>query len=205
MEIISHQELRLPIPLYAMFHIADAISSDKANFFVVAGLDENLVAQLKKYSLDDADTDLQENTSDKKRFGEGSYEEWYAKKRIPFALVNAKTGTLAALAWFGPKPLGERSMKHLSEEEREEAKKKDAGDWHTISFRCYGPYRGKGLMTAFTRFAMERYEKAFPKARLWTVANAHNKASSALAEKLGFKPLEEKSQPDGHFLVMVKQ
>ncbi|MDP4114320.1 MAG: hypothetical protein Q8924_19655, partial [Bacillota bacterium] len=119
MEIIPLQELRLPIPLYATFHIGNAIGRDGDGFMVFSGLDKNLVSQLKKYSLDEGDKELQENTSDKKRFGEGSYEEWYAKNRVPFALVNAKTGTLAALAWFGPSPLGQKSLKYLSEKEKE--------------------------------------------------------------------------------------
>src|SRR5262245_1922191 len=82
-------------------------------FDVVIGLSRDLVEQLKVRSLDESDTELQQNTSDRKRFGGGSYEEWYAKERTPYALVD-KSGTLAAIAWYGPKPLGRKSLRYLS-------------------------------------------------------------------------------------------
>lgn len=205
MEIVPLQELRLPLPLYATLPIGNAISRDGGSFAVLAGLDENLVTQLKKYSLDQNDTDLRENTSDRERFGEGSYEEWYAKNRVPFALVNAKTGTLAAVSWFGPAPLGQKSMKYLSEKEREEAREKETGDWHTASYRCYGPYRGKGLMRSFVQFTMDEYMKHFPGGKLWLIINTKNAASDALAEKLGFTPLPEASHPEESLLTMVRK
>src|SRR4051812_39258757 len=83
-------------------------------FRLELGLDKEHVEELKKLSLDTADTALQENTSDYKRFGEGSYEDWYAQSRVPFALIHEKTNALAALVWFGPKAVGRKSLKHVS-------------------------------------------------------------------------------------------
>jgi hypothetical protein len=205
MEVVALADLRLPLPLFATLPLGSAVSRDGGTFTVLAGLDQSLVSQLKKYSLDESDTELQENTSDRMRFGEGSYEEWYGRKRVPFALVNAKTGTLAAIAWFGPKPLAQPSMKYLSDEERKKAEAEDSGMWHTISYRCYGPYRGKGLMRGFVQFAMDEYLKALPGAKLWAIINTKNQASDALAEKLGFKPLPEASHPEENLLVMVRE
>lgn len=174
-------------------------------FRFVAGLDGGLVAQLKKYSLDMSDEELQAHTSDHARFGTGSYEEWYAKDRVPFALIHEATGDLAALAWFGPKPLGRKSLKHLSAEERsrEMESVKEAGEWHTIVYRAYRPYRGQGLMKQFVRACMDAYKAAFPKARLWAGVDADNEASIGLASALGFVIDEEQSDRAQRHLVMV--
>ena len=53
------EEFSLPLPIYKSIHIADAVSKDGEMFSIVIGLDENLVAQLKSYSLDKNDIDLQ--------------------------------------------------------------------------------------------------------------------------------------------------
>ena len=108
----------LPIPIYTSARIGSMRSRDGETFTMYAGLEIDQVAQLRAYSLDETDEEIQKNTSDRQRFGEGSYEKWYAKGRVPFALVHDATGTLAAITWFGPKPLGRKSLKHLSEEER---------------------------------------------------------------------------------------
>lgn len=203
MEIASreHKNLLLPLPIYQTVLLADATSRDGEKFYVYAGLTKDLVGILRTCSLDDADSALQNNTSDRKRFGEGSYEEWYGKNRTIFSLVHAETNALAAVAWFGPKALGQKSMKHLSGNEPE--KEKEIGDWHTVSYRSYGQFRGKGLMKDFVRFTMEEYCKAFPGAKLWAIIDARNAASAALAAKLGFIPAEGESGSDS--LVMVKK
>lgn len=173
-------------------------------FDLVVGLDEKLVAQLKEHSLDMSDTDLQENTSDHARFGEGSYEKWYAKDRVPFALVHKESGMLAALIWFGPKPLGRKSLKHLSDAEKaQDESAMDAGDWHTIVFRAYNPYRGQGLMKPFALKSMEIYKHYFPTARIWAGINAKNAASIALSEKIGLHKGESVS--DENWVAMVSE
>src|SRR3989344_5796473 len=114
MEIIPLENIKipsLPLPVYENIKIADCTSKDGEEFSIFVGLDKNLIEQLKKYSLDENDTELQKNTGDMKRFGLGSYEDWYKKERTPFALVQKNTNTLAALIWFGPKFLGKKSMK----------------------------------------------------------------------------------------------
>ena len=206
MEITSqpHETLALPLPIYETTLLADATSRDGHKFHVYAGLTKDLVGILRTCSLDDSDSALQNNTSDRKRFGEGSYEEWYGKNRTIFSLVHADTGALAAVAWFGPKALGQKSLKHLAEGELEKEKEAEAGDWHTISYRSYGAFRGKGLMKDFALFAMEEYCRAFPGATLWAIIDARNAASAALAAKLGFVPAEGETGASDS-LVMIKK
>ncbi|MEN9413063.1 MAG: hypothetical protein RLZZ342_150, partial [Candidatus Parcubacteria bacterium] len=107
----------IPLALYETCPIG-SIETDAGQVFTcVVGLDAQGAAQLKQLSLAD-DSALRENTSDYERFGVGSYEEWYAKGRSIFALLDETSGALAAIVWYGPKPLGRKSLKHLSEEER---------------------------------------------------------------------------------------
>ncbi len=177
---------------------------DGKEFWIVVGLDTGLVAELKEKSLDDTDEEIQKNTSDRARFGEGSYEEWYGKDRVPFALIDTENDALAALAWFGPKPLGRKSLKHLSEEERKQDERlMDAGDWHTIVYRAYKPYRGTGLMKAFVGFAMDTYRTAYPRSKIWAGIFADNPASRGLMTGLGFKVDETASDSASHETVMV--
>lgn len=206
--MLQHAVKRLPqvfpLPIFETCDVG-AITAGTSNdaFKLMIGLDANIVAQLKEKSLDLLDTDLQNNTSDYERFGKGSYEEWYAKGRTPFALIHEKTGALAALVWFGPKPLGRKSLKHLTPEER--AKEKDVREdvWHTIVFRAYHPFRGQGLMTPFAKKAIEIYKAYFPEAKLWAGINAGNAGSIALAEKLGFT--KDVNISDEHWVAMVEK
>lgn len=201
------EPLKFPLSLYESMPIAEAISDDGDSFVIVAGLDRHMAGQVKHYSLSEDDLELQENTSDKKRFGEGSYEEWYSKGRVPFALIHENSDTLTAICWFGPKPLGAKSMKYLSDEERAHEKElgAEAGDWHTISYRSYNPFRGRGHMKGFVQFCINTYLKAFPKAKLWAIFNSQNEGSIALAGKFGFKPVPEASEPDSHLKVMARE
>lgn len=192
----------LPLPLFSSSTIGEMSGKTGELFDVVIGLTEKHVDQLKQYSLDMSDTDLQENTSDYVRFGEGSYEEWYSKDRTPFALIHRKTGILAALIWLGPKPLGRKSLKHLSPEERaKDERSMDSGDWHTIVFRAYNPYRGQGLMKGFAQKVIEIYKHYYPKARIWAGINAKNTASIALSEKIGLR--KEESVSDENWTAMI--
>lgn len=195
---------RIPLPLHTSAAIGKIMSESNETFNLIIGLDRNLVDQLKQRSLDTSDTDLQENTSDYARFGEGSYEEWYSKGRVPFALVHKETGALAALIWLGPKPLGRKSLKHLSPEERaQDERAMDSGDWHTIVFRAYNPYRGQGLMKGFAKEVIEIYKHYFPAARIWAGINAKNAASIALAEKIGLH--KDEAVSDEAWAAMVEQ
>ena len=129
------EKIQLPLPIYSSFPVGLVNAKDGEEFSVIVGLDKDLVAQLKEKSLDESDVEIQSHTSDRKRFGEGSYEEWYAKERTPFSLVEKKTGALAGLAWFGPKPLGRKSLKYLSESELEAENRQKKDDWHTMVYR----------------------------------------------------------------------
>jgi RimJ/RimL family protein N-acetyltransferase len=190
------------IPIYTSRQLSSLRSKDGQVFSVFIGLNRTHLAQLKERSLDMNDIELQKNTSDRKRFGEGSYEEWYSKERTPYALISPD-GKLAALAWFGPKPIGRKSLRFLSAEELAKENEQEKSDWHTIVYRSYEPFRGAGLMTPFLRMAMDDYKKNYPRARLWAGISTDNPASLGLAQKLGFKKLPEYVDNDAHWCVMV--
>lgn len=195
MHIIEHtgaDDIKFPLPLYASAPIADATHGDDT-FTIMAGLDEALVRQLTAYSLDPADTAVQNETSDRKRFGEGSYEAWYAKDRTPFALVRTTDKKLAALLWFGPEVFAGAPALPSTEE------------WHTVAYRSYAPFRGKGLMKDFSRFAIGAYQTLRPSARLWAAIHSDNIASIKLAEALGFEQTDRLVPAESSQVVMVQK
>src|SRR3989338_2951915 len=186
MNIVSKPiSVSIPLKLYNSVHIADATSRDGEGFYIFLGLNKEMVTQLKEYSLDKSDTDRQNNTSDRKRFGEGKYEDWYRKERTPFALVHKETNKLAALVWFGPKPL-------LS----------DGNNLQATAWRAYPLFRGKGIMKNFTAFAMDFYREKISGVKFWAVLKKENTGSAGLASSLGFQILPEKS--DDASIVMIK-
>jgi hypothetical protein len=199
---VSADPFSLPLPLFGMIRIGTLTSRDNEDFSIWIGADEETAGKLKAKSLDESDTDIQDNTSDRERFGEGSYEEWYAKERTPFTLL-AADGSLAAFAWFGPKPLGRKSLKYLSEEERAKESEQKEDIWHTLVYRSYAPYRGRGLMTDFVRFASEEYRKHFPNAKFWVGMSADNAGSAALAAKLGYQRRDDLFDPEKNWLAMT--
>lgn|SRR3989338_3644229 len=200
------ESLSFPLPMYSSVCIGEATSKEGIRFFIFAGLNAELAAELKTLSLDPNDTALQDNTSDRERFGIGSYETWYAKDRTPFALVDAETNSLAALTWFGPKPLGEKPQKSPPPKSVGKSTEHLKENWHTISYRCYPRFRGKGLMKGFVGFVMDMYMKNFPKIKLWAGVKPENMASAgALALSLGFQLSEKASDKNAGWLVMVKE
>ena len=189
MKIIPKNNLaaiKFPLPIYKAVHMADAISRDGEEFKIFVGLDEGLVEQLKKYSADQSDTELQENTSDYKRFVTGAYEDWHKKNRTSFALVHAPTGALAALVRFGPEPLHEGCK------------------CHTAAWRAYQPFRGKGLVKDFAKFCFEIYRHKFPDFKyFWITVKKANTGSLRLAESLGFQKTEKyPTSPDRQILLL---
>lgn len=174
----------LPLPIFHSIHIADAIARDGEEFSVFVGLEKKYVEQLKQLSLDKNDIDLQNNTGDRERFGEGSYEDWYKKPRTPFTLIHKKTDALAALVWLGPSPL-------LPNQE----------NWHTVGWRSYKPFRGKGIMKVFAQFVIDFYRGKVSNTKLWIEIRNENTGSIKLATGLDFQILEEES--DDVSLVMV--
>jgi hypothetical protein len=202
---MDKNSFKLPLPLYNSLCIGEVKSKEGEAFDIYIGLSREHVQRLKELSLDISDTELQNNTSDFKRFGVGPYEEWYSKDRTPFALIQKSTGELAGLAWFGPKPLGVESLKHLSVGEIATERTMDAGDWHTIVYRSYPKFRGKGLMKQFVHFTMDVYLRKIPGAKLWAGIHGANSASEGLARSLGFTASPGHSNPARQFLVMIKQ
>ncbi len=194
----------IPIPpIFERATIGEINARDNEAFDVVIGLDRSLVEQLVAYSTDEADMDLRAHTSDSHRFGKGSYEEWFSKGRTPYAAVSGN-GVLAALAWFGPKPIGRKSLRYLSEAELKEEYSQARGDAHTVVYRSYGAYRGRGLMTKFMQFVIQDYKARHPDAKLWAGVSSHNEASVALSKKLGFVYSEEYSDPDNNWAAMFE-
>ncbi len=194
-----------PLPIYKKIKIAKAVDKTGEEFSVYAGLDKKIAVQLKKLSLDKKDTELQENTGDRKRFGLGSYTAWYKQNRTPFVLVHNKTNALAAIVWFGPKPLGKKSIKFDKGKKLKKAKPEPyEGNWHTISYRAYPDFRGKGLTKKFGFFVIDAYMKKFPGIRLWAGIDTENEASRRISEAWGFKTLEKLSDRKAKWLVMVK-
>lgn len=166
-------EISLPLPLYTSHELGKVVARTGQEFDVVVGITEVLAEQLKRLSLDMTDTELQSGTSDRSRFGEGSYEAWYSKDRTPFAAVDME-GNLAALIWFGPQDppetLGESN-----------------GTWDTVAFRSYRPYRGAGLMKSFSQLVFTTYRKLRPGRAIWLQVNTDNDPAIALYGKLGFE------------------
>ena len=200
---LNDANFTLPLPIYEAVALGSLQSKDGEQFLMIVGLSKDVVAQLKEKSLDKSDEELQNNTSDYQRFGEGSYEEWYSKNRTPFALIHAKMGQLAALVWFGPKPLGRQSLKYLSEEERAKELLQKEDVWHTLVYRSYMPYRGKGVMGDFVRFCIEKYKEKYPEAKLWTGMSANNAASAGLSARLGFKRRDDLFDVEKNWVAMV--
>lgn len=203
MEITINDQLpeTIPGPLFSASLIGTATNKGET-FDIFLGLNEAIATRLKMLSLNKDDESLQENTSDYERFGKGSYEEWYSKSRVPFVLVHRNSGNLAALVWFGPKPLGRKSLKHLTAEELAQEHKVESGDWHTIVFRSYPPFRGTGIMKEFAKAVTDIYLKYFPNAKLWAGVGRRNASSVILAEKLGYKI--DESISDGDWVGLVK-
>jgi hypothetical protein len=188
MKIISINnvpEFSLPLPIYHSAHLADAIGKDGEEFSVFIGMEKKYAEQLRQLSLDADDEQLQNNTGDKKRFGEGSYKDWYGKNRTPFCLIHKQSDALVAIIWLGPKPLFSNET-----------------NWHSVGWRSYNPFRGKGLMRNFAKFAMDIYIKNFPDIKFWITTRRENIGSAKLATSLDFQILEEAS--NNASLVMVK-
>ena len=202
MKIIPRDKIKrysLPLPIYKSLHIADAIGKDGSEFDVLVGLDKKYVEKLQALSRDESDTDLQNFTSDWNRFVKDTYEHWYEKSRTIFALVHKQSNDLAAVIWFGPKPLGKKSPKFGNTDEHQEA-----GDWHTISFRAYPKYRGRGLMKNFSQYVMGVYKMHFPHVKFWGGMDDRNGASMRLFQDLGFHVNAEYSDLPEHWLIMVR-
>jgi len=171
--------------IYKSEKINDFVSRDGEEFILFMGLDKKYIEQLKKYSLDDLDIDLHKYTGDRKRFGEGSYEEWYQKDRLPFSLIHKDTDTLAAIAWLGPKPAHEGCL------------------CHSMAWRSYKPFRGKGIMKNFTKSVLDFYINKFPNTNLWVHVKKDNKPSYDLAVFLGFE-IDPKLSKDDDIILAKK-
>ena len=90
-------------------------------------------------------------------------------------------------------------MKFGSNDER-----KIDSDWHTVSFRAYPLFRGRGMMVNFTKFVFDIYRKHFPNSVFWTGSDDRNTVFLKFISELGFKIDEENSDLQAHWQVMIK-
>lgn len=160
--------------LYERALIGTLVMPDGAHLSIYLGADEGAARQLKEHALG-SDEELVQNTKDRARFGEGSYESWYAKGRCPFSLVD-DGGNLAAFIWFGAENPPPECGQDI-----------ESDVWDTIAFRSYPPYRGRGIMTPLARFIIETHERLVPGRRLWLTAKTDNLPALGLYGKLGFQ------------------
>ena len=189
-------EIDFPMKIYDSVQIGTAVASEESlgTFTLYAGLSKEHVAHVKEYSLNKDDVDLQKNTSDFARFGEGDYEERYDKKeRHSFSLVHDDTQTLASLIWFGPRDLPESVAIERSEDQK----------WDTVAFRTYGIFRGVGITSGFSAHVIDAYQKRFSDHKIWLAAPGEYKAAMGLYKKLGFQDTGEVD--DGGKTIMILQ
>lgn len=181
------------LSVYETVKIGTAVSDTGAKFSIYAGLDQSMAEQLKAYSLDKADTDIQQTTRDAKRFGEYGYERWYSKEysegRYPYVLIAEPEGTLAAIVWYGFKPYPMPERKDMVEK-----------DCHTFSCRSYKPYRGTHLMSDFLKFTQATYLTQKPEV-LWLETSL---GETGLYKRIGFKETGEIS-PLGKTVMVLEQ
>lgn len=182
----------LPLPLYSHEVIADIQIGPFGDGQIVAGLSPTIVEQLCIRSNDPTDKALA-LTNDQTRFAsKESTEAWYMQGRMPFALLHTDSQDLMAIVWIGPKPLGVRPHEELVTDHTPEKSMSDPDteNWDTVSYRSYPPYRGGGFMTKYVGYILSVYQTHYPDRRLWVGINRTNSASQALAQKLGFTPVD---------------
>ena len=193
----------LPLPLYRVQNIAYGVIEPFGECSIVVGLDRELVSQLIERSQDIGD-DALAHTSDSKRFMNlDTYESWYKKTRTPFALIQRSTDTLMALTWIGPKPLGMKPPKLLSEETELHSVDNQDTTWDTLTFRSYPPYRGNGFMTSFVEYILTEYRNENPTRKIWVGISQSNVASIGLARKLGFITEEERERDSDRIIMTL--
>lgn len=179
-----------PLPLGEAHQSATLTTDDNEIFLLYAGLVPHMIQMLTEKSCDRTDEELLHNTQDYARFCEGSYAEWYAKERYPFALLSEE-GDLAGVIWFGPKELP-RVADVLSLQTETE--------WDTFAIRTYIPFRGKRLARPFASTALEIYLTLRPGRKIWLETDRENTGAQALYSKLHFREI---GYTDTHRLVMV--
>lgn len=163
-----------PPPLYSSTVCGVLEHKEFGRLNIQYGLTRELIAQLTQKSLDLTDDELHRHTSDYLRFGVGSYEEWYAKGRHPFALTN-KEQELAALVWFGPST----SPACIDSDVPPQL-------WDTIAFRAYAPFRGRGLIKRFSEKVLSVHDALYPERPIWLHTRNGNVVAQSLYENLGF-------------------
>ncbi len=187
---ITPHSLELPArpELYETRELARAVSDTGEEFNIVFGLSRALAEELRRHSCDQEDAELMKGTSDRARFCDGAYEDWFQKERYAFALT--KEGALAAVIWFGPSALPEVLGEFAG------------APADTLALRSYLPFRGKGLMTDFSRFVLAAHARLRPGRTLWLQTNADNAAGIRLYQKLGF--VERGTLADNGRIVMIQ-
>ena len=169
---VSTPEFEFPLGIYECVKLALMDDNNLEQFSLYAGLDHNMVADVRKCSLDAKDIELSK-TSDRERFGTGEYTKWYSKDRVPFALYHDPTQELAGLVWCGEKELPHPDRApHVTK------------PWVTIAYRTYPNFRGRHLLIPFLLFALAEYRAQLP-CHFWAATTAANEASKVVAQRCG--------------------
>lgn len=124
------------------------------------GLSEDQLKEIVKYSNDESDKGLQENTGDKKRFADlEKAKSWLSDEwRMTYALVSDE-GKIAWI-WWGRKSKMP-TIKNVTNEELAEKLKSNADKVHTSGYRLYPAFRGKWLAKVLLE-AENHYKNMFP-------------------------------------------
>lgn len=181
----------LPLPLGGSFPIGQLATDDGEVLTVTFGLSDSTIEKFIARSSDVSDEELMKFTSDHERFVKGSYADWYAKERYPFALL-AASGALAGIIWFGPKELPRIAKENGY----------SGDDWDTFAIRMYLPYRGKRLAFPFSSFVIKANDAIRPGRKTWLDVAEENTGGVKLYGKLGFETV---GKNDNGRMVMVKR
>jgi hypothetical protein len=151
-------------------------------------LDDELADQLVTRTLDPADANLRDMTSDMKRFSSRERLDRWNRNRRLLCLVDPSR-SLLGVVWVGRKPMPDRDDYFDPELIRLR------GPQTTWAIRLYGSARRHGLAAAFSDQALAALSDRPGRLPLWYQTKSDNAAARALGDRLGF--LEASGEADG--------
>ena len=146
------------------------------------GLEDNLIAELIKYST--SDPLISKNTSDAKRFeNRESYLQWRKKNRTIYSLTNEDHSKLLGIVWFGKEAIP-LSRFELDEEI-------NPTDYEiTIAKRLYDKARGREIAKVMMKIAFSQYlqhQVQNQRAGFWSETSSDNEINVKVNQSLGFR------------------
>ncbi len=156
------------------------------NFTLHLWLKQEHISDLIRYSQDQSDTALQENTGDKKRFqNEQDIQKWYEDtQRYVFSLVSHEW-ELAGIWWARACTAPEISK--IEDKTAYDALQANADNLHTNAIRIYPAYRGQKIATPFANICSLHYRDMFPDAVMCIDTNVDNIPLQKSYEKWGYE------------------